>query len=225
MKLIPAKTPEFVKTIFPNFVWNVDTSNKELYLTFDDGPTPDITEWVLQLLDNFNAKATFFCIGNNVIKYPEIFHSIILKGHSIGNHTHNHLKGWKTKSLEYSSNIEIAQQTFNSEFENLKNNRLEKFTSDLNQKLFRPPYGKLKSKQAREIQNMGYKIVLWDVLSFDWNQNILEKVCLKNVISSAKEGSIIVFHDSLKAEKNLKYALPRVLEYYNNRGFEFKSIN
>lgn len=226
MKIIPAKTPDFVKTLFPNFIWNIDTKSKALYLTFDDGPTPEITEWVLQTLKAYNAKATFFCIGNNIEKHPEIFQNVINEGHSIGNHTYNHLKGWKHKIEDYIEDVEKTQSLINSKFQKCHTERSRSaYDNNSDLKLFRPPYGKIKSKQSKQIQELGYKIVLWDVLSFDWDQSVSEETCLKNVTSAAKEGSIIVFHDSVKASRNMKYALPKVLEYFSTRGFVFKSLN
>ncbi|WP_179344302.1 polysaccharide deacetylase family protein [Winogradskyella ursingii] len=216
MQIIPAKTPGFVKTLFPNFVWNINTDKKELYLTFDDGPTPEITEWVLDNLKSYNAKATFFCIGNNIEKHPAIFQKIIDEGHTVGNHTYNHLKGWKHKTKNYVEDVVKSQDLMNSLFIN----RNSSITN-----LFRPPYGKFKSNQSKKIMELGYRIILWDVLSYDWDKTVSEKSCLENVTSAAKEGSIVVFHDSLKASRSLKYTLPKVLEYYNERGFEFKSLN
>ena len=221
MQIIPAKTPDFVKVVFPNFIWNINTKNKELYLTFDDGPTPEITDWVLSTLKAYNAKATFFCIGNNIEKHPEMFQTIINEGHTIGNHTYNHLKGWKHKAKDYINDVALTQSLIDSTFINLEVANQKSSISPL----FRPPYGKFKSKQSKQLQELGYKIVLWDVLSYDWDSSVTEETCLKNVTSAAEEGSIIVFHDSVKASRNLKYVLPKVLEYYSERGFEFKSIN
>lgn len=215
MKLIPAKTPGFVKKLFPSFVWNINTSHKELYLTFDDGPTPEITNWVLQTLKDYNAKATFFCIGNNIEKYPEIFQNILLENHTVGNHTYNHLKGWRHKTKVYVDDVILTQNLIDSKL----------VTEALSAKLlFRPPYGKFKVKQSKQIQDLGYTVVLWDVLSYDWNKTITEEACYNNVTSAAKEGSIVVFHDSVKASKNLMYVLPKVLKYYSEKGYLFKSI-
>lgn len=216
MKIIPAKTPGFVKTLFPKFVWNINTTKKELYLTFDDGPTPEITEWVLQTLKEYDAKATFFCIGKNIESNPGIFQSILNEGHSIGNHTFNHLKGWKTKTKDYIGDVERTQDLINSKIE-IRHSSFES--------LFRPPYGKFKSKQNNKLQKLGYKIILWDVLSYDWDKSVSEEACLKNIIPVAKEGSIIVFHDSVKASRNLKYALPKVLRYYSEKGYVFKALS
>ena len=221
MQIIPAKTPDFVKTLFPNFTWNISTKNKELYLTFDDGPTPEITDWVLSTLKAYNAKATFFCIGNNIEKHPELFQTIIKEGHAIGNHTYNHLKGWKHKAKDYLNDIALTQSLIDSTFKNLEVGNQKTLISPL----FRPPFGKLKFKQSKQLQELGYKIVLWDVLSYDWDSSVTEETCLKNVTSAAVEGSIIVFHDSIKAARNLKHVLPKVLEFYSKRGFEFKPIN
>lgn len=220
MKIIPVKTPDFVKALFPNFTWNMDTSKKALYLTFDDGPTPEITEWVLSVLKKYNAKATFFCIGNNIKKHPEIFQHTINEGHTIGNHTYNHLKGWKHRTEDYLLDVEKTQNAIDSY---IKAPEITNCKSNIN--LFRPPYGKFKSSQSKQLRTLGYKIILWDILSYDWDTGVSEKTCLKNVTSTAKEGSIIVFHDSVKASRNLKYVLPKVLEYFSARGFCFKSLN
>lgn len=213
MQIIPAKTPGFVKALFPNFVWNINTPNKELYLTFDDGPTPEITDWVLSKLEEYNAKATFFCIGNNIEKHPEIFQRIINYGHAVGNHTFNHLKGWKHQTEDYINDV-IKTESF-----------IKKYKLNSNEKLFRPPYGKFKTKQSKKILELDYKVIMWDVISYDWDKSISEENCLKNVTSTAKNGSIIIFHDSVKAYKNLKYALPKVLEYYSKKGFAFKALS
>ena len=205
MNLTPVKTPVVVKKMFPNYVWDISTSNREIYLTFDDGPTPEITQWTLQTLEQFKAKATFFCVGKNVKENPEIFNSILQAGHSIGNHTHNHIKGWNTSKADYLKNIEKASKFINSE-------------------LFRPPYGQIKPKQGKEILALGYKIIMWNVLSFDWDESVSENQCADNVINKVQKGSIVVFHDSVKASRNLKFALPKVLEYFSERGFEFKSL-
>ena len=215
MKLIPAKTPGFVKTLFPSFVWNIDTELKELYLTFDDGPTPDITNWGLQTLRDYHAKATFFCIGNNIEKHPDIFENILKDNHSIGNHTYYHLKGWKHKTKDYINDVLKTKYLIDSILDE------EGVSKKI---LFRPPYGKFKVKQSKQIQDLGYSIVLWDVLSYDWDKTVSKEDCLNNVISAAKEGSIIVFHDSIKASKNLISVLPNVLKFYSEKGYVFKSL-
>ena len=213
MTLTPIKTPLVAKKMFPNFVWDMATDTKDLYLTFDDGPTPDITEWVLKILKEYNALATFFCIGKNIEEHPNIFKEIITAGHAIGNHTQNHLKGWKTDSEVYIENIIKAQSLIN-----LHQTKVSNF------KLFRPPYGKIKPTQSKGLLALNYKIIMWDVISFDWDKEVSEETCLNNVISKATKGSIIVFHDSIKASKNMQYALPKVLEHFSNLGYNFKPI-
>lgn len=207
MGLIPVKTPKFIKGIFPNYVWDMPLLDKKtIYLTFDDGPNPEITPWVLKTLKTYNAKATFFCIGDNVRKYPEVLKKTINEGHAIGNHSFNHLKGWKTNTEVYIENIEKAADSISS-------------------KLFRPPYGKIKNKQAKILMQRGYHIIMWSIIVFDWEKNLSKEDCLKNVIKNTQNGHIIVFHDSLKASKNMQYVLPKVLEYFSKKGYDFKSLS
>lgn len=209
MKAYWVKTNRIIKKLFPNYIWDIPNNENKVYLTFDDGPTPEITTWVLNQLEQYNAKATFFCIGKNIATHPEIFSQIIEKGHSIGNHTYNHLNGWKTSTSEYIENsVQCAEVS--KQFEN--------------NKLFRPPYGKIKATQARKLRQQGYKIIMWDVLSADFDQSITKEECLNNVLSNTKSGSIIVFHDSLKAFENLEYALPRVLQHLAEHHFSFETI-
>ncbi|AOW21480.1 polysaccharide deacetylase family protein [Urechidicola croceus] len=205
------KTPNLIQFLFKNLIWSFSNSNKNektIYLTFDDGPTPHITKWVLNTLEEYNAKATFFCIGKNIKNHPNIYQQIVSKGHSIGNHTNNHLNGWKTSTQKYIENIDLAEK--------LIDNNLPK--------LFRPPYGKIKPNQARKIRNKGYKIIMWEVLSADFDTTISNEKCLENVIKNTKNGSIIVFHDSVKAGNKMKYALPKVLSHFNDNGYQFKKI-
>lgn len=222
------KIPSFIRSLFPKRLWKIATEEKLLYLTFDDGPIPEVTPWVLEELKKYNAEATFFCIGDNIRKHPDISKMLISEGHSIGNHTFNHLNGWKTPSGEYLKNSLLTEETifevseFQSDKKESKQKREEKKPSNL--KLFRPPYGRMTGKQAKLLQKKNYKIVMWDVLSRDYNNNISPESCFQNVIKHSGPGSIIVFHDSLKAEKNLKAVLPRILEYYSNKGFEFRNI-
>ena len=237
MTLTPIKTPLVVKKMFPNYIWDMPSRGKVIYLTFDDGPTSGITNWVLDTLKEFNAKATFFCIGNNIEKHPEIFQNILDGGHRIGNHTHNHIKGWTTKSKNYLKNIEAAQKTIsiqisNSKFQtktNLNPQILDNSSEIVNQKssivnLFRPPYGQITPKQGKRLIALGYKIIMWDVLSFDWDHHVSKGICLNNVTSHATNGSVIVFHDSVKATKNMQYTLPKVLEHFSKLGYSFKTI-
>jgi peptidoglycan/xylan/chitin deacetylase (PgdA/CDA1 family) len=198
------KTNRIIKWIFPNYVWNIPNDEQKVFLTFDDGPTPEITEWVLEQLKKYNAKATFFCIGNNIEKYPEIFQKTIAEGHAIGNHTFDHLNGWKTTTEEYIENAKLYET---------QNPKL------VTRNLFRPPYGKIKHSQSKILRKLGYKIIMWDVLSRDYDQSISATQCLENVLSNIETGSIIVFHDSVKAEHNLKYVLPKTLEFLKEKGF------
>ena len=214
MKPYFVKTPKFVKWLYPKRIWAFSDDNKCVYLTFDDGPIPNITPWVLTILKKFNAKATFFCIGDNINKHPNVFKSILLDGHTIGNHTHNHLKGWGTKSKDYVTNCIKFEDTL----QQLKNKNATNF------QLFRPPYGKITSRQAKMLQKKGYKIIMWDVLSADFDKDISKEKCYENVIKNLRPGSIVVFHDSLKSEEKLKHVLPKVLEYINNKGLLCKSI-
>lgn len=214
MRFFPAKIPYLIKRIFPNYVWDFSSNKKILYLTFDDGPTPEITQWTLNTLKKHNAKATFFCIGNNVIKYPDIIKNILEEGHSIGNHTQDHVKGWKTSTKNYLENVLKAETI-------IKNELKEKQQL----KLYRPPFGQLKNSQGKAIIQLGYKIIMWSVISFDWEHKITKAQCLENVISKAsKKNNIIVFHDSVKASRNMMYALPKVLEHFSKEGYVFKAI-
>lgn len=204
------KTNAFIKKIFSNHVWEISNTENKIYLTFDDGPIPEITEWVLEELKKYNAKATFFCIGNNIEKHPEIFEKVINDGHSVGNHTFNHLNGWKTSTKEYIENsIQWSVVSGQSP----------------NGKLFRPPYGKIKSSQSKKLRQLGYKIIMWDVLSADYDTAISPEKCLENVLQNVSSGSIIVFHDSVKAFPNLEYTLPRALKYWQEKGFVFEKLD
>jgi len=221
MTLTPIKTPFVVKKMFPNYVWDITSTVKTIYLTFDDGPTPEITNWTLNTLKEHNAVATFFCIGNNIEKYPDVFRNILDNGHCIGNHTQNHVKGWQTKTKDYFENIELCESVLKSQVTKSSIVNRKSLVSNL----FRPPYGQITPKQGRTLIKQDYKIIMWDVLSFDWDQAVSPERCLKNVISKAKSGSIVVFHDSVKASKNMTYALPKVLEFFNREGYVFKGIH
>ncbi len=212
MKLYFIKTPTFLISFYKKYVWRFKTDKKEIYLTFDDGPTPKITEFVLDTLKKHHAKATFFCIGKNIKKYPELFQKIIDQGHSIGNHTQNHLNGWQTNTADYIKNVEECQL------------KIQHKNSIQNKKLFRPPYGRIKKKQAKILIKKGYKIIMWSILSADFDKTIAKETCCKNVIKNTKKGSVIVFHDSKKASKNLEYTLPKILKYFTKNGFSFKQI-
>lgn len=199
------KTPQFIQNLFPNFTWRIPTPEKVIYLTFDDGPIPEVTPWVLDQLKQYNAKATFFCVGDNIRKHPEVFQQVKEEGHSVGNHTFNHLNGWSSDNIPY--------------FHNVRNG-----ASMVHTVLFRPPYGRLKPKQAQFLQRH-YRIVMWDVLSGDFDPAISEEQCLANVINNTQNGSIVVFHDSLKTKEKLAYVLPRVLDHFSQLGYRFERLN
>lgn len=213
MTLAPVKTPVVAKKMFPNYIWDIQTQEKVIYLTFDDGPTPEITNWTLDLLNQYHAKATFFCIGANIEKHPDIFKRTILEGHAIGNHTQNHIKGWKNNTKDYLKNIAEAKTV-------IEHQRLNLGAI----KFFRPPYGQITPKQGRHLIALDYKIIMWDILSFDWDHSVDKETCLKNILAKTTQGSIVVFHDSVKASKNMQYALPRMLDYFNDKGFRFESL-
>ena len=199
--------------IFSKYTWHFFSDKKEIFLTFDDGPTPEITEFVLTELKKYNAKATFFCIGKNIKNHPEIFNKIIADNHAIGNHTQNHIKGWEYTKNDYLENVIKVEETLKTcNFKTLQLN------------LFRPPYGKIKKSQAKKILKRGYKIIMWTVLSADFKTTISKEEYLQNVLKNTKNGSIIVFHDSVKAAERMKYALPKVLKEFSDKGFVFKSI-
>jgi peptidoglycan/xylan/chitin deacetylase (PgdA/CDA1 family) len=196
-----AKTPLLVMKLFPELVWHLASRDNDrpgnLYLTFDDGPTPEITPWVLDCLKEYNARGTFFCLGRNVERYPEIYRQILDGGHSVGNHTYSHLKGSKTIDSEYIDDIRLASHCIESD-------------------LFRPPYGRFRKAQIREIRR-DYNVIMWDILSGDYDPSISPMKCLTNIENHLRPGSIIVFHDSLKARKNLFFALPQILEKYSGQ--------
>lgn len=198
------KIPRILKKIFPEITWDIRSSDPALYLTFDDGPTPDITSRVLLELDRFQAKATFFCIGRNVERHPDIYRQVVEKGHAVGNHTYSHLKGWYTDDKEYYDDISLAASFIHSH-------------------LYRPAYGMITPSQLKYLRQQ-YQVVLWDVMSYDFDFNTSPEQCLSNVIRHARPGSVVVFHDSAKASEKTLYALPRVLEHFAGKGFVFKKI-
>lgn len=205
----PVKTPWLARLCWPSRVWHVDTKAQEIFLTFDDGPHPIATPFVLDTLKQFNAKATFFCIGKNVVEHPAIYRRILDEGHQTGNHTQHHLNGWKTKDDVYLKDAAAAAQWIDSP-------------------LFRPPYGRIRSFQARQmkhaLQRTNTQIIMWSVLSGDFDTTLTKDQCLNNVIRNSGNGDIVVFHDSEKAFQLLEYALPRTLEYFAERGFVFKRL-
>lgn len=206
------KTPGLLKSMYPSCTWNFSNDNQVMYFTFDDGPHPVATPFVLDVLKQFNAKATFFCIGKNVVAYPDIYKRILNEGHTTGNHTFNHLNGWKTPDQEYIQNIGEARKYIDSN-------------------LFRPPYGRITKFQIRLLtasenvkQKTVFKIIMWDVLSGDFDIASSADKCVKNVTSNAKAGSIVVFHDSEKAMPRMQKALTESLKYFSEKGFRFNAI-
>jgi peptidoglycan-N-acetylglucosamine deacetylase len=196
--------PLIVEKLYSRVFWKLPHEEKTVYLTFDDGPVPTYTEWVLEVLRKYNIKATFFCVGENVSKHKEIFNKIVAEGHAIGSHTYNHMNGWKSLYTNYSKNVQKAADITNS-------------------KLFRPPYGKITLYQARKL-SADYNIIMWDIISGDFNNKITGEECFQNVKNYVSNGSIIVFHDSEKAFKNLEIALPKTIEYLQAEGYRFSRI-
>jgi len=201
------KTPWFIKQFYSGLLWNKRADGKRVYLTFDDGPIPIVTPFVLNILKEYQAKATFFCIGDNVRKHPDVFEQVKAAGHSIGNHTFNHLKGWKTENQIYLDNYLKADQLIPSN-------------------LFRPPYGRIKRSQIRLLRahRPDLQIVMWDVLSGDFDLKLSPEACLENVLRHVWPGSIVVFHDSLKAFDRLEYVLPRAMEEWSSKGWVFAGL-
>ena len=199
------KIPYILQLFYPNYTWKVNTQEKVVYFTFDDGPHPEITTWVLSELAKYNAKATFFMVGANIEKYPEIVEKVKQSGNAIGNHTFNHLNGWKTKDENYFDNINKCKEFIESN-------------------LFRPPYGRIKSKQAKHILKK-FKVIMWDRLSRDYDANLNIDESLKAMKTLPAKGSIFVFHDSEKAFKNLKILLPELLKFYSLNGYQFEKLS
>lgn len=197
--------------MFSNQVWDIPNNENKIFLTFDDGPTPEVTEWVLRVLKEYNIKATFFCIGKNIEKHPEIYLKVIENGHQIGNHTYNHLNGWKVSTKNYIENVVKCEKKFNENKSKIPN-------------LFRPPYGKIKPSQSKTLRKLGYKIIMWDILTADFDKTISKEKCLQNATEKVTSGSIIVFHDSEKALANLHYTLPKTIAILQQKGFEFALI-
>jgi peptidoglycan/xylan/chitin deacetylase (PgdA/CDA1 family) len=202
-----ATTPKWVQKLFSASIWDIPQAEKAIYLSFDDGPHPSITPFILDELVKYNAKATFFCIGKNVHKNPIVYDRILAEGHAVGNHTFNHLNGWKTGMTQYLTDVLEAQKHIDSD-------------------LFRPPYGHITRNQRRALLglNKPFKIVMWSVLSGDFDVNISPEKCCTNVIENTKNGSVVVFHDSEKAEERMRHALPIVLKHFSERGYFFKKI-
>jgi peptidoglycan-N-acetylglucosamine deacetylase len=198
------KTPELLKPIYKDLIWDVPTAKREIFITFDDGPIPGATTHALDVLKEYDAKATFFCIGDNVRKHPEIYQRLIDEGHGIGNHSLNHLNGWKYNDYSYVKNVLECARLVDS-------------------RLYRPPYGKIKRSQATALRKR-FSVIMWDVISGDFDRKVSPAKCVSNVIDNARPGSIVVFHDSQKAFEKMAYALPKVIEHYRNEGYTFGVI-
>lgn len=201
------RTPRLLKRLYPGCTWDIPTTDNIIYLTFDDGPHPVVTPYVLDVLRNYHARATFFCIGKNVTEQPALYHRLLEEGHHVGNHTFNHRNGWKTPDKEYFQNIAEAARYIDST-------------------LFRPPYGRITRFQIKNLTSaaLHYRIIMWDVLSADFDTSLSPENCTLNVIKNTRKGSIVVFHDSEKAYPRMKVALPKMLEYFRERNFRFEGI-
>jgi peptidoglycan/xylan/chitin deacetylase (PgdA/CDA1 family) len=205
------KAPWWLKKIYSSFIWKIPTKEKVIYLTFDDGPHETATPFVLDELKKYGAKATFFCIGKNVAGLPLLYKRIFAEGHKAGNHTYDHLNGWKTDDTTYINNVVRAAELIKSN-------------------LFRPPYGRIKKFQSKVLMHQKgsahplFKIIMWDVLSGDFDVNLTPQQCLNNVLKHTEKGSIVVFHDSTKAWSRMSYVVPRILEHYSKEGYVFKVL-
>lgn len=202
------KTPALAQSLFPKLVWRKETERKSIFLTFDDGPIPEATPWVLDTLKSYNAKATFFCVGHNVEKHPGIFQRLVKEGHSVGNHTYHHLNGWKTGSTTYLKDYLQCESLFHEH--------------GVKTSLFRPPYGRITLKQSKYLK--AKQIIMWDVLSGDFSKKTDPEVMLQKCILYSQPGSIVVFHDSVKAFKNLEFILPEYLNHFAQQGYQFLKL-
>jgi len=196
--------PDLLRPFLGKLLWRKTSSEKVIYVTFDDGPVPEVTPLVLDLLDEYNLKATFFCVGENVVKYPEIYNEVLRRGHKTGNHTFNHLKGVSVSKEEYVANVQKAAENIDS-------------------KLFRPPYGRINYQQKKALREK-YDIVMWDLLTQDYNKNLTPKTIMQNIKRFSRNGSLVVFHDSIKAERNMLTVLPLAIEYWNSKGYRFEVL-
>jgi len=212
------KTPRVIRALMPDVLWQMPTKDKVLYLTFDDGPVPEATPFVLEQLEKYNAKATFFCIGDNVRKHPDIFQQVINAGHTVANHTMHHISGWEISEEKYLDEVSKCDDILGPTSFRQDNKEIGQSVQ-----LFRPPYGKLKPSQYRKLKDK-YRIVLWDILSYDFDLNLSGETVADNVIQNVEAGSIVVLHDSVKAFPRLQIALPKILQYFAERGWQFGSI-
>lgn len=199
------KVPKLVYSIYSKFVWEIQTDKKEIFLTFDDGPNPGTSNFILECLDKYNAKATFFFVGENIKKYPETFEKFKNRGHSFGNHTYSHLKNRDYTTEEYISNVQMCSELVDS-------------------KLFRPPYGRITQEQAEKLMELGYKIIMYTVLTNDFNQKVSQDMIVRKSIKQTSPGSIVVFHDSEKAGENMIQSLPKFLDFFSSYGYTFNPL-
>lgn len=199
------KKPQWLRRFYGDCTWEIETSDKVLYLTFDDGPDPSETPFVMEQLAKYNAKGTFFCIGKNVVEYPRVYESLIKEGHAVGNHSFSHIDGWKTNNKKYFSDIAEAAKVIQTN-------------------IFRPPYGHVTWNQVNRLKKDDLKTILWNLLSADFDEQTTREKCLANVIDNAKPGSIVLFHDSSIASRNMRYALPKVLEHFTKEGYRFEAV-
>ncbi|WP_134087885.1 polysaccharide deacetylase family protein [Olivibacter sp. XZL3] len=198
------KSPLWLRLLLPKVTWNRSRKEKHIYLTFDDGPVPDVTPQVLNILKKYKVQATFFCVGENIVKHPEIFEQVKQSGHQVGNHTFNHMKGWQTPLNHYLENVEKCQRLTQTD-------------------LFRPPYGKCTLSQFKQLRKK-YEIIMWDVITYDFDNKLSPEACYQNAVRHVSNGSIVVFHDNIKAVPRLMHALPKAIEYWLNEGYEFKLL-
>jgi len=205
------RTPFFLPWLYPTLTWRIAHATKTIYLTFDDGPVAGPTEFVVDTLAAANVQATFFCIGDNVQKHPGIYESLLAQGHATGNHTYNHLNGWKTSTENYVDNVHACAAV------------MKKGSAARNRPLFRPPYGRISRAQI-ELLEPSFNIVMWDVLTMDYRRTLSPDRCLRNTAQAVRDGSIVVFHDSIKAEKNLRYVLPKFIAHFKSLGYDFNVI-
>lgn len=202
---LPVVVPRWIQMLYPTGMWKMASDEKKLYLTFDDGPHATITPQVLDMLRSFNAKATFFCVGDNVRKNPDVFQWILQEGHTVGNHTYHHLNGWHTESDRYAKDVKKADELIQSP-------------------LFRPPYGRVKNSQVKWLHSNGFQLVMWTLLTSDYDQHLSQERCAKRVIDKLSPGAIVLFHDGEKAEKNMLFALKKLLQHASSEGYQFEAI-
>lgn len=210
--LYPNKTGWFFRLLLPHCTWQIKTEKKEIFLTFDDGPIPEVTDWVLDTLAQYRIKATFFCVGDNIRKYPDLFERIAKEGHAIGNHTYNHLKGWQTHNEAYYLNIWKWEKEVNNSG-----------VIPTNKPLFRPPYGQIGTTQAKFLKNK-YQLIMWSIVTGDFAKSLNPEQCVRKSTKMSEPGTIIVFHDSLKAERNLRFILPKYIEKMLELGYSFSKL-